>query len=259
MTENPTDPDFQIITIRPHELTPQEKEIRKVSDEATAEAVKRLSSSPTLKDWLTWQRAAGIYFRERNISWMWDYGGVIAEDLVEEQTNEKFSEHHAKDAKIAESLRPSLNKLPEKEGIVRVVLKRARIDNNYYTYRALAAFPSGVEAFDPSDGVVKDHPDAKGGTVYFRPENACTEHACDDLFKIHRDEPFYMPYRDLYDATKRLQTNKNGVNEYLLETLDEGTKVKQDAENYILVALLGGYSNENYIARVSDFWNKTSK
>ena len=62
-----------------------------------------------------------------------------------------------------------------------------------------------------------------------------------------------MPVKTLSDAIRGL--NRQGANEYLLEKTESGS-VKQDAENYILVGLLGGYSNERFRARVSDFWNR---
>jgi len=43
-----------------------------------------------------------------------------------------------------------------------------------------------------------------------------------------------------------------------LEKTEDEIKT-QEAENFLLVALLGGYGNEIYRVRVSDFWNNVDE
>lgn len=254
MTEY-SDPDFEIISIRPRELTPREQEIRVVSQTATKEGLQRLQNASDLKDWLTWQRAVSVYFDENNISWMWDYGGTAVEDLLAEPNTEVFSKIFEKETKVAQELKTKMDTTEPRENMFRIVLKRVRNERGYYNYRALVAFPKGIHAEDSGEGFTPHVHSGDIEMIYFEPQQACTEHACDDLFKEKRDMVFYVPYVDLGTAIQRLQKNKDGINEYLLDKTEQGS-VKQDALNYILVAVLGGYSNEKYYARISDFWRR---
>lgn len=212
-----------------------------------------------MTDYLRWHRAASVYFTPPCVDWIWDYGGTTPEELVAEQQTERFTQGYSRNATVAEAMKPMVEILEPKEGMIRVALKRVRDHGEIYTYRVLAAFPDGTQVSDPLDGVLKeDKQTPRTNIVFFEPENACVNHACDDLYKANRDTAFYMPYKGLGEAIGQLQTNRKGVNEYLLEKTEAGN-ITQDAQNYILVGLLGGYSNERFRVRVSDFWNKASQ
>lgn len=247
-----------VINIEPTEETPREKEIRTVSEEARKVALNRLRNASNLTDYLRWHRAASFFLTAFNIDWMWDYGGITPEGLIDEQESDRFTKPHTQNAATAELLRSMIEKLPSQEGMVRMGLKRVKDhDAGIYEYRVLAAFPEGTYVDDPIDGLVKtDQQRVEEDVIFLEPENACVNHACDDLYKTHRNSAFYLPVRTLNEAIKELQTNRHGATEYLLEKTNTGS-VKQDAGNYILVALLGGYSNERLRVRVSDYWNKT--
>lgn len=247
-----------VIVIEPIEETQREKEVRDVANKARVQALERLQQATELTDYLRWHRAASVYFTPPCIDWIWDYGGTTPEELVAEQETGQFTQVNVKNATAAESMKPMIDALEPKEGTVRVALKRVRDHDGRYTYRVLAAFPEGTRISDPLDGVLKDDKQTTGtNIIFFEPENACVNHACDDLYKANRGTAFHMPYKGLGEAIGQLQTNKKGINEYLLEKSEAGT-VTQDAQNYILVGLLGGYSNERFRIRVSDFWNKAS-
>lgn len=235
--------------------TPREKEVRDVSNRACQQALDRLEQADSLTDYLRWHRAASVYFIPRNIDWIWDYGGTTPQDLVAEQENPNFTKGSAQNAAIVEEMRPIIEEMEPKEGQVRVTLKRVKNYAGLYEYIVLAAFPERTTE-DPLDGKLGEYQKRTGVDIlFFEPENACVNHACADLFKQHRTDGFYMPFKPLAEAIRQLQSNQGGVNEYLLYKTETG-KVTQDAQNYILVGLLGGYSNERYRVRVSDFWNK---
>jgi hypothetical protein len=238
--------------------TPQHDEVEKVSIEASAEALKKLQESTTLTDYLRWHQSLFQYFTFNSINWMWDYGGTTVEDLITDRESDRVSKSCEKSATAAESMKSKIEKLEPKKGMLRVALKRIReSSHSSYSYAVLAAFPSDVQVSDTIDRKLpKDISRESSDIVLFQPTNACVNHACDDLYKINRDSSFYMPYRDVYEAIGRLDTSQNGVNEYLLDKSGEN-KIKQDTENYILVALHGGFSNEVNRCRVSDFWNKS--
>ena len=257
VTSSKQEPD--VITIEPTEETQREKEVREVTDKARAQALERLQQTTRLTDYLRWHSAASVYFTPACVDWIWDYGGTTPEELVTEQKTERFTQGYVKNTAVAEAMKPMVDTLEPKESMVRVALKRVRDHGGIYTYRVLAAFPEGTRISDPLDGVSKDGEEATGiNVVFFEPENACVKHACDDLYKANRDTAFYMPYKGLGEAIGQLQTNRKGVNEYLLEKTEAGN-ITQDAQNYILVGLLGGYSNERFRVRISDFWNKASQ
>lgn len=135
-----------------------------------------------------------------------------------------------------------------------MILKRIRDTHGYYKYGVLAQFPRGVQAENPILGwtpleVTQTYPD----TIFFRPTAACVVHACDDLYKIHRNSVFEIPYRNREQAIQYMQHDERGMNEYQLKKTAEEI-VKQDAGNYITVGLQSAFSNEPYVAPVSRFW-----
>lgn len=246
-----------VINIEPVGDTPREKEVRAVAEEARLIALERLANASNLTDYMRWYRAVSIYLTPSNIDWIWDYGGTTPEGLIAEQESDRFAADNAKNATAAEALKTMIDALQPQEGMIRVGLKRVREQHiGGYTYRALVAFPEGTYVSDPLDGTIKTNQSKTGeDVIFFEPKSACVSHACDDLYKTHRNSAFYMPVRTLGDAINRLQVNRQGANEYLLEKTESGS-VKQDAENYILVGLLGGYSNERFKIRISEFWNR---
>ena len=260
--QNPSIPEPQLehelieINIVHKEETPREREIREVSEQTTSVALERLSQATDLATYMQWHRQASLDLKEESISWMWDYGGTTAVELIEDAESEKNVKAFEKDAQIISALIPNIVALEPKEGSVRIALKRVRVpDIRSYEYKVLATFPEGFKVGDPLD---RGHHEREGeDTIFYDPENACVVHACDDLYKLHRDSAFYITARPVYEALSLLQSNENG-NEYMLEKTEQGS-VKQDAANYALVALLGGYINERNRVRVSDFWNKPQK
>lgn len=244
-----------VMNIEPIEKTPREKEVRAVAEKARSTALDRLGGASDLTDYMRWHRAASVYLTAPNIDWIWDYGGTTPEDLIEEQESERFTKGNARNAAAAEEMRATVAGLETKPGMVKVALKRVRNEAGMYDYRVLAAFPER-SAEDPLDGSVEGYKQRTGeDVIFFEPENACVNHACDDLFKENRTEGFYMPAKSLSESIQQLQRDKRGANEYLLEKTETGA-IKQDAQNYIMVGLLGGYSNERFRVRVSDYWNK---
>lgn len=256
MSETPgnTNPDQDLIVILPPEETSRQKEVKQVAADAKDMALDRLRSADTLVDHLRWHRAASVYFTPNNIDWIWDFGGTTAMALLAEQETDNFTKLNQRNAKALEELKSAVGSVESKEESVIVALKRIRNEAGIYDYRVLVKFPN-TSATDPLDYTQENNQRDGEDLVFFEPENACVSHACDDLYKQHRDKAFYAPLKTLNQAIRDLQANKQGANEYLLDKTDEGV-LKQDAWNYILVGVLDGYNNERLRVRVSDYWNK---
>lgn len=183
---------------------------------------------------------------------------MIAEYL-EESRNEQFEQ----EARYVEEMKNVVGLLLKKDRKIRVVLKRVREKgSNRYQYRVLAVFPEGTMVKDNiANFSAQTRPNRKEDIIYYDPENACVEHACDDLFKEHRGEKgcvFYIDNLPYLEAMNRIQENEEGVSEYLLGK-DGDETITQEAENFLLVALLGGYGNEIYRVRVSDLWDNVEE
>lgn len=236
--------------------TPRRDEVERVSTEASNEALKRLQESTTLTEYFRWHQSLPI-FTINNLDWMWDYGGVTANDVIEERESDRISRLCEKRASAAESMKQKIDELEPQDGMLRVALKRIRESGkSSYRYATLASFPEGTQASDVLDlKMDKNSSNNEIDIVYFEPTTACVNHACDDLFKTNRDNAFYIPYKDVYTATALLNGKQNETAEYLIKNNGEET-LKQDTQNYLLVALHGGFSNEFVRTRVSDFWNK---
>lgn len=216
----------------------------------------RLSKSKTLSEFMLYYYASNGHLKlgsKQSFTWMFDYGTPTLEDALESFVNKETREAVVKDAKNVEQMVPNFKSLKDKDGHIKMVLKRLRDKHGYYTYAVMVEFPKGMPADDPVLGAkppeeTVETPDM----VYFKPIAACVLHACDDLFKIHRQEPFYTPYLTRNEAVGVLKRNEAGVNEYQLKRSPEGVE-KQDAVNYILVGVHDAYNNEPYVVPVSRF------
>lgn len=237
--------------------SPKEMEIEKVVEQARKGIIERLTTSSTLADFLRWQQAL-VWTTTSGISWMWDYGEVTSESLISDYDDEKHKAGSVKEANLVNTLMERLNKLPPKGGSVRIAVKRARDESGLIDYRVLVAFPLGVNIVGETDALMNGAlSEVSEVIVFFKPENACVKHACDDLYKAHKgEESFYIPLIDLEEAKKRIKVGDTGQSEYMLGRTEE-RKITQNTENYILVALMGGFSNERLRIRVSDFFNKS--
>ncbi len=252
------EPNKIVIKFKPVEETSTGIEIKEVTTKARAVALEKLGGASNLSDYLRWHRAAQL-ITPSNISWAWDekWGGegYKAEELITEQETEASKKQADQNSAATEEMKTTITSAESKPGMVKVALKRVRNETGRYTYRALAAFPE-KSISDPLDGAIEGYRQRSGeDIILFEPENACVEHACDDLFKEHRNNAFYMPLKDLDVAISQLQQGGQRENEYLIAKTDAGN-ITQDAQNFLLVGLMGGYSNERLRTRVSDFWNK---
>lgn len=243
-----------VIKIEEFEESAREKEIRVIAEQAQFIALRKLTNASNLTDYLRWHRAASFYFTPSNIRWAWDYGGTTVEELMTEQESSVFITAQTKNAATIEALRSTIDSLPFKKGMIRIGIKRVRNQVGSYEYRVLALFPKESSVNDPLDKGQKIDVSKGEQIVFFEPQTACLNHACDDLYKIYRDSAFYVTDRTLQEAVRQLQSKKEGVVEYLLEKT-ETESVKQDPSNYLIVGLLGGYSNERLRVRVSDYFN----
>jgi|GEM_PF-5430143 len=268
MTEGEKGTEVPHITIKLPPETSRLKEIRGVVEKARAEGIKRIKSAERLSDYLRWHKALNIYFTINGTSWMWDFGGTTAEELISGSEDKKQVAAGLKEEKIVDSLKKKIDNLESKEGMVRMAIKRVR-ENDQIRYRVLTAFPKGVKVYDPIEGSLKTErlEDAEN-IIYFEPENACVLHNCDLLYRSQKEIDkkegkateeasvvFYMPYMDQEQAGSRIVFNQFNTAEFVLSR--EGNQVQtQNAEANILLAVMGGFNNEVLRIRVSDFWNR---
>ncbi len=246
-------------------VTPTEntKSVEKIIEEARKIAIENLRNAKSTIDFLRWHRAV-MWLTPTFSSWMFEYyPDLTVEDLIEEYLGETRNKQFQQEARYAEEMNDRVSLLPKKDGKIRVVLKRVREKgSNRYYYRALAVFPEETRVKDYiADCSAQTRPIKEEDIIYFEPANACVEHACDDLFKAHRGETgcvFYLDNLPYLEAMRRIQENDAGVSEYLLEKTEDGT-ITQEAESFLLVALLGGYGNEIYRVRVSDLWSNVEE
>lgn len=254
------DPEGQPLTIvvKPRQRTPQEQRKTELSNAVGRSLKDSLASSTSLAQFILFHNAARAHLLASyggGLDWMWQYGEPTFDEVLGSFVNPDLATEAEKDAVVAEQLRPLLATLEDKTTSIRMVLKRVRGPHNLYKYALLAEFPKGTRADSPVLGFTPveqtyTYPD----TLYFRPESPCVRHACDDLYKMHRQIPFYIPYRTRNEAVALMRENEQGVNEYQLKKTAEEV-VKQEAGNYILVGLQSAFSNELHVAPVSRFWS----
>lgn len=248
--------DEQVVPTEGKKLTPQERSeaVEKIAREAKKIITGNISAATTEKDFLRWNSALLWSASPQMIDWMWDFGGITTEALIEDYETTKRDKEFEKEARYVSELREKLAANPDREGQVKVALKRirdksGRIEN----YRILAEFPLGyyVKGVDWED----ERDNSKPHVIYFEPSNACVIHACDDLYRSNKgaEGVAYIPVVDYTTAIARLSGG-----EYMTERNDT-EKVTQDTGTYVLVGLIGGFSNEGKRVRMSDFWNKQCK
>ena len=125
---------------------------------------------------------------------MWDYGTPTAEEVMTSFATDELKAQSRKDAKVVEQLAPVVQSLEDDPNNFKMVLKRLRDPYNYYTYAVLTEFPRGVQAENPVQGIsTLEQTLTQPDTIFFRPTTACVLHACDDLYKMQRQNPFYVP------------------------------------------------------------------
>ena len=233
-----------------------QKEIRSRINTAREEAIQNLKKAGSTTDYLKWHTAV-LQLTPEYSAWMFDYEPrLTSRELVDDFNDPEKVKRYEKEAKAAEKMRAMIDQLSENPQKIRIAIKRWR-DEGRYSYRVLAAFPSGTRIYEPiADMVLELDSNRRIDFIYFDPENACVDHACDDLYKTHRGDKgavFEIDNRTLREAMRGLRQDSGGTIEYQLEKTE--TKiVKQDTENFVLVGLMGGFSNEPSRVRISDLW-----
>lgn len=244
----------EVITIAPRPLTPEESLISASGNILRS----RLTSSQSLSDFILFYYATRVHFLsswdyQDPIQWVERYGKSIPDKTADFFSNDEIKRDAERDAGVVEELGPPLQSLEDQPESIKMVLKRIRGPHRIYRYGVLTEFPRGIQAENPILGFTPvEQTYTNPDRIYFRPTTACVLNACDDLFKLHRQTAFYVPYRNRAEAMSRLQYNDQGVNEYILENTPE-KRVKQEAENYILIGVHSAFKNEPWVAPVSRF------
>lgn len=264
MTEElfqPADQDGQPLTIvvKPRQRTPQELRKIELSNAVGRSLKDSLASSTSLSQFILYHNATRAHLLASyagGLDWMWQYGEPTFDEVLESFVNPDLAAEAEKGANAAEQLRPLLATLGDEATSIKMILKRVRGAHKLYKYAILAEFPKGTRADSPVLGFTPvEQTYTCPDILFFRPESPCVRHACDDLYKMHRQAPFYIPYRTRSEAVAMMQENEQGVNEYQLKKTTEEV-VKQEAGNYILVGLQSAFSNELHVAPVSRYWSQ---
>lgn len=251
-----TDSQKSVIVIEPRELTPLEKQVVEVSNQVYIVLKANLDTASSLGGFMFYYYGARLFQLGNDIEWMWRQGEPTAKEVVEFFLPEQLKSDAERDSVVVKELVPLVASLEDDSSGVKIVLKRIRGPHNIYKYGVLAQFPKGVQAENPLLGYTTlEQTNSNPDIIFFRPNTACVLHACDDLFKIHRKQGFYIPYRNRQEALNRLQYNTQLQHEYQLEKKAENV-VKQEAENYILIGLQSAFSNEPHVIPVSRYWAK---
>jgi hypothetical protein len=227
---------------------PKQLEIEKVANQVRQAAMANLQKSSNLADFLKWHNVAR-WSSPEFLGWMWDEtGGPTTEDILSDPS---VTQNFERDAKVIGELGNTLASMEDKPGQIKIGLKRLR-DNRSgrYEYRVLAEFPDGYHVYD--DVLTRKTSDTTKSQIYFDPTTACIEHACDDLYKAHKDTNgfFYIAAKDYNGAYKTRMT------QYATAQAAEYQEVRNQSgvsENDLLFALIGGFSNEKQRTRISDF------
>lgn len=237
-------------------ISSQEEIINRMTDKVQYYATQKLKSAQSLGEFLNWHQFLEHPLRPY-IEMGLEYNQNPDVDYyVADRESEDFKKNYEKEERAVNEMRQEIDSLPESEGQIRVVLKRVRDKYNHYTYRAMAVFPMSVFVRDEVLDNKEIFPQKSNPAyIYFDPTNACVDHACDDLYKLHSETQgvFCLPYRDYYECLSVYYRTNQGTNEYVVKK-GEGGVIKQDKENYLLMGLWGAFGNEKARARVSDFW-----
>ena len=244
------------IKFQPIESSPDPLVI--LSSEVFRKAAPRLQNETTLSGFVGCHRSARMGGSINGVAWMVNIRPNITVDEVIETCDGMVGDTE-KDAKIIIEMKQELDKTQDIDGKVAVTLKRIRDKHGRWKYGVMARFTSGIQVSDVVlDSAILKQASIKRGNqdiIFLKPRTACVEHACDDLFKTNRanGKTFYIPYRGVIEAGNALKKDEHGVAEYQLEKTPESS-LKQDNENYLLVAIQGGFREEPDRIRVSDFF-----
>ena len=197
------------------------------------------------------------YTNFSGLGWLYDAtkGEMSVDALAGDlEVGDKAIEIEKTTAAIAE-MKDRLEQEPEREGYVRVAVRKIRKGNDVTGLRAMAIFPSGVDiqraGFDESVGRVNDKPQV----VYYEPQKACWSHAVDDARKAADENggAYYLPLQNTQEAQNSLHADPKGNVEYVIDRGDDGERVKQSMDSYLWVALVRKADGENKHFVVSDF------
>jgi hypothetical protein len=184
------------------------------------------------------------------------------EDITSILTESAFIKEAEKTAKIIEEMKDVIDGAPEKEGYSKVTFRQMRSGDFVHGIRVLAEFPS--EVLIPHGGFDKQANNTSGEKqfIYYEPSAACFKNPFDDARKLSlanegpESRVYYLKLVDVNEASENIKHGPNGVAEYILGVDEEGNKIKQSMESYMLVSLLGRGFKEDCRLRVSDFWNR---
>lgn len=259
----PKDQQIPHIVIQPRERTSQELQVMAVSHTVGSLLKERVEKAKTLAEFMLYYKGLRSFWRE-SIDWMWQDGNPSADEIAAFFCPEENLGNMKRDAGIVEDLLPALRALPEHPDQISVAMTRIREGRYITRYGILSRFPKGAFAEDPVFGNVDRDTSVDPDILFYSPDTACSLHAADDLYKLHRSEmigrrrvaTFQTPYRTRSESVALLHEDDYGATEYQLGRVDN-QRIKQSAENYILVGLQGAFNNEPYVVRISKFLAKS--
>ena len=216
-------------------------------------STQRLQDAASAGDIASWIEACKHLIRAQDFQqllWIYQLGGnegYSVDDYVRNNFNTESRKLAAKEAAMAKEMFRKVSALPDKEGHVKVTLKRHR-NKLGWDYRVLAVLSSGARLVrDPQmkeAKITEDNP----GVMYFLPRSACMNHACDVLFKALRDSGGvghirYVPPENMVSAVGDLGGGA-------VEFMDSATRQTKDSSAFVLAGVMGYFSNEAVIYRI---------
>ncbi len=246
-----------------HTRSERDLQIESLIDQNRELAREMAGKSASLSDYVLAFRFDFLYSNFRGLAWMDELPSP--DDFKSEFSNEKFIERARSVAEKISKMKQDLDNAPDKEGYAKMIIRQIKDKDSPWGLRVLAKFPAGTVV--PHAGFDRKASEFNNGEqiVYYEPNLACFKNAYDDARKVANEnvddehQVYYLKIVDVEEASSLIVHGSNGVAEYQLGIDDNGEKIKQNMDAYIMVSLLGRAAEEEYRIRVSDFWKKVGQ
>lgn len=200
------------------------------------------------------------------LAWIFKQGDEVnLNDLVEDISNGDGKKEVGKKVSAIEEMKKVLDGAPEKEGFVKMTVKKIRRGDDVLGLRVLAEFPE--EVFIPHTGFDDSAAGFMSGkqTVYYEPNAACFRNAFDDANKESLKNAdseykvYYLQVMDTEEARRSIRPGIDGIAEYVLGKDEAGNKIKQRMDSFLWIALVHRGHQEDLHFKVSDFWKRNAE
>jgi hypothetical protein len=156
--------------------------------------------------------------------------GVSFDELVSDLEDGDGKREVEKKTSAIEEMKKRLDSAPDKEGFVKVTIKKIRSGDSVSGLRVMAVFPGGISIPHTGfDDIAARYNDGKQ-TVYYEPNAACFRNAFDDANKEslkNTDKEYkvyYLQVMDTEEAQRTIRPGLDGMAEYVLGKDEMGIK-----------------------------------